>query len=197
MGCVASGVILVVRGSRKSHWAESTNLVPFKSWRATMRAQRDTYACRHRTGVGSSSVRSLASKFFNGGSTWLATWPWQCEEALKSHVFWRGRSGARRGAPAPKELRDPLLFRALLHARSMRSVLTGSKRHHGESRNRVVGAAIKASGVCIDSQAAYLWSTRRSLERSALLYPFFMIISSLGKSKVVLSHIIYACLCGP
>jgi len=105
--------------------AESTNLVRFQSWRATRRAHRDTYACRHGTGVGSSSVRSLASRFFNGGATWLVTWPWQCEEALKSHVFWRGRSGARRGAPAPKELRDPL-FRALLHARSMRSVLVVS-----------------------------------------------------------------------
>ena len=130
-----------------SHWAESTNLVPFKSWRATMRAQRDTYACRHGTGVGSSSVRSLASRFFNGGSTWLATWPWQCEEALKSHVFWRGRSGARRGAPAPKEASRPAVSRSA--ARQEHEERTGGKRHHGESRNRVVGAAIKASALTV------------------------------------------------
>ena len=110
----------------RTHWAESTNLVPFKSWRATMRAQRDTYACRHGTGVGSSSVRSLASKFFNGGSTWLVTWPWQCEEALKSRMF-SGVDGRALDAALlhRKKLRDPL-FRAMLHARSMRSVLAVS-----------------------------------------------------------------------
>ena len=86
----------------------------------------DVRACRHGKGVRSSGVRSLASRYFNGGSTWLATWPCQCEEALKSHVFWRVDGRALDAALLHRrKLRDPL-FRALLHARSMRSVLAVS-----------------------------------------------------------------------
>ena len=74
--------------------------------------------------------------------------PWQCEEALKSHVFWHGRSGARRGAPAPKEASGPAV--SLSAARQEHEERTGSKRHHGKSGKRVVGAAIKASALTVE-----------------------------------------------
>ena len=111
-------------------------------------------------------MRSLASKFFNGGSTWLATWPWQCEEARKSHVFWRGRSGARRSAPAPKEASGPVV--SLSAARQEHKERTGSKRHHGKSGKRVVGAAIKASALTVERRTCGALGGQESAQFSCI-----------------------------